>query len=98
MRTSLPDTFALIVRPHLAVLAVLETTLEMTRRTLAASYPNLAEDPEPTAQRCEEDAYVDSVLHQIHALQGLLRSHSDAVERHRQQRIVDDQRHPDIPF
>jgi len=99
MHTSLPDTIALILRPHLAVIAMLETALEMTLRSLSASYPNLAEEPEPTIQRYEEDAYVDSIFHQVHALQGLLRSYSDAVERHRQQRRADsDQRHRDISF
>ena len=98
MHTSVPDTFALIVRPHLAVIAMLETALEMTLRSLSASYPNLAEDPEPTTQRDEEDAYVDAVFHQAHALQRLLHSYSDAVQRCRQQHHADKQSHRDIPF
>ncbi len=98
MHTSLPDTFALIMRPHLAVVASLETALELTLRSLSVTYPDLAEDPEPTTQRDEEDAYVDAILHQGHALQRLLQSYHDAVERLRQRRHGDGERHRDISF
>jgi hypothetical protein len=55
--------------------------LQITFRSLMANYPNLAEEPEPTEQRSEEDAYVDAVLHHAQALQRLLRSYQEAVER-----------------
>lgn len=93
MLTSLPEISVLIARPHLASVAMLATALEMTLRSLSASYPDLAEDPEPTLKRSEEDAYVDAVLQQAQALQGLLRSYQGAVERHLRQRHPDDHPH-----
>lgn len=93
MDMRLPDISALLERPHLATVAILQTALEMTLRILSANYPNLAEYPEPSFQPEEEDAYVDAVFHQAYALQALLRSYNDAVERRLQLRRIDAQ-HP----
>lgn len=62
----------------------------MTLRILAANYPNLAEYPEPYSQPTEEDAYVDAVFKQAHALRSLLRSYNDAGVRCSQLRQIDD--------
>ena len=94
MDTNFPDVAALIARPHLAVVAILQIALEMTIQSLRASYPNLAEDPQSPLQRDEEDAYVDAVLHQAEALKGLLRSSNEAVARQLHKRLDDlDPRH-----
>jgi len=70
-----------IKEPQLSLLAILQKVLEMTELVLLSVYPDHWNESSPSGSRSEEEAYVDAIFHQIHALEGTLQSYECSLRR-----------------
>ena len=86
---SLPTPDELMYAPELAVLRVLQTTLEVAEVTLMVSYPGGVEGADTEGGPTEPETYARVMLCQIEALDVLIHEYGQSVKRSREWRERD---------
>jgi len=64
--------------PELALMIILQTTLEMSRRMLLAAYPDFCDDDRSEVPSAEY-AYLEAIFHQLDALERTLRGYRQCL-------------------
>lgn len=82
MRRTLPTPADLNEIPQLAVLNILDDTLELSTQVLIATHPEYSQDERP--EHSEDVAYSTALVFQIHALEATLRCYRESLQRSRE--------------
>ena len=91
MRRTLPIRAEFSEQPQLAVLDILDETLEQSTRTLSAVHPAHCEEVATRrSEDSEEAAYAMALIFQIHALEGTLQCYRESLQRARKRALEED--------
>jgi hypothetical protein len=79
MTDFLPSPRDLSDCPQLAMLTMLQMALRLAERVLVAEYPALCEGPPYCEAQSAQDAYVEAIYHQMHALDDTLEAYRHSL-------------------
>lgn len=87
MDNPLPTPEQISVDPELAALWILMANMDIARAALVASHPDLLREY-PDDPRTEQEAYAMAIIHQCHALTGMVHEYMEGIGRLRQWRSI----------